>query len=211
MMQLIKESKKENVWYLGNKVLYDLCSTYPDHKKDQEIIAKIHLIGRTYAAAIERRKDNKKKINDDFFIDVVLPKIKNSDIDKWFMYCRKNNDDSTILTIHKNLVDLFNEISDLDKRSLASKYLHFHFPDLFYMYDSRAASSLGTLQTILNMRIRVKNTTDPLYDPVYYKFFTKCKKLHTFIEEHYQTTLTCREFDNILIEIANEKLRNKTK
>ena len=53
--EVVAALKKNRVWDLGNKVLYDLCSSYPYHKTDEEIIAKIWLIGRSYAAAIERR------------------------------------------------------------------------------------------------------------------------------------------------------------
>lgn len=46
-------------WDLGNQVLYDVCRQNPDHTDEQAIIAKILLIGRTYAAAIERRGQNR--------------------------------------------------------------------------------------------------------------------------------------------------------
>ena len=44
-------------WDLGNEVLYSLCHDYPKHDRGDAIIAKIWLIGRSYAAAIERRKN----------------------------------------------------------------------------------------------------------------------------------------------------------
>jgi len=37
---------------------------------------------------------------------------------------------------------LFSKISGLNKRSLASKYLHFHVPELFYISDSRAYDAM---------------------------------------------------------------------
>ncbi len=69
-------------WDLGNQVLYDLCRAYPAHKRDEEIIAKIWLIGRSYAAAIERRKDVDHS-SDNFYETIVVETIKKSSIDSW--------------------------------------------------------------------------------------------------------------------------------
>ena len=90
--QAIEDALKKNrVWDLGNKVLYDLCSCHPHHKTDEEIIAKVWLIGRSYAAAIERRKNKTTDSEGDFFYEeTVAPKIKNSEIDKWFEEIRTN-------------------------------------------------------------------------------------------------------------------------
>lgn len=138
---------QENEWDFGNKILYDLCSNYPDHKQAEVVIAKILFIGRIYAAAIERRK-TKSDINDNFYIDKVAPTLINSELDS------KLNGLSNItleedkildmLIVHKYLSDLFNILTGLDKRSLSSKYLHFHKPLLFFIYDSRAVNGLRT-------------------------------------------------------------------
>jgi len=42
-------------WDLGNQTLYSLCQDHPMHDRDDVIIAKVWLIGRSYAAAVERR------------------------------------------------------------------------------------------------------------------------------------------------------------
>jgi hypothetical protein len=52
----IEAIRTKSVWDLGNDILYEMCEKYPGHDEDNEIIAKIWLIGRSYAAAIERRK-----------------------------------------------------------------------------------------------------------------------------------------------------------
>ena len=93
----INEALANTSWDLGNKVLYDLCSTYPFHKTDQEIIAKIWLIGRSYAAAIERRKNKDLDAAGDlFYEDKVTPAIKRSGIDDWFaLQTRKRMTPST--------------------------------------------------------------------------------------------------------------------
>jgi hypothetical protein len=33
------------IWELGNRVLYDLCKSHPAYRSDEEIVAKIWLIG----------------------------------------------------------------------------------------------------------------------------------------------------------------------
>lgn len=41
-------------WHIGDEVLYDMCRKYPAHDREDVIAAKAWLIGRAYAAAIER-------------------------------------------------------------------------------------------------------------------------------------------------------------
>jgi len=81
---LVKKAICSKVWDLGNQVLYDLCRNHPDHSRDDVIIAKIWLIGRTYAAAIERRLVAHKTEGDAFYETEVAPKIRSSGIDDWF-------------------------------------------------------------------------------------------------------------------------------
>jgi hypothetical protein len=45
----------QKIWDLGNDTLYRLCAEHPGHTEDHVIIAKTWLIGRAYAAAVERR------------------------------------------------------------------------------------------------------------------------------------------------------------
>jgi len=196
--ELIKYKNRGGSWELGNDTLYELCRVYPGHKTSQEIVAKIWLIGRAYAAAIERRK-NKKTENDNFYESVVVPKIINSQIDM-YLYKLKNEKEiseeiiGVILMTHKYVTDLFTEISGIEKRSLASKYLHFHLPDLFYIYDSRAVNSLRSILP----RFRIDNTYK-LSDREYGKFFLKLNYIDKTILRNEGVKLTPRELDNILL------------
>ena len=52
----ISKALQKTKWDFGNKVLYDLCENYSNHKHINQIVAKIWLVGRSYAASIERRK-----------------------------------------------------------------------------------------------------------------------------------------------------------
>lgn len=205
--ELIDAALNENPWDLGNGILYKLCSEYPKHSEDSEIVAKIWLIGRSYAAAIERRKPNNDTSidNDDFYLNVVLPAIKNSDIDKWIrslMHIEEVNEDNlaSILHVHMKVTKLLSEISGLDKRSLASKYLHFHYPKLFFIYDSRAVSAISKLSEITG---RVGRSKFQEVDNEYRKFFEKCLKVQIYINEVFGYSIIPRQLDNILLKIVN--------
>jgi hypothetical protein len=41
-------------WELVDKVLLDLCKTYPTHEYRDRVSAKVALIGRTYVTGVER-------------------------------------------------------------------------------------------------------------------------------------------------------------
>ncbi|MEI6090602.1 MAG: hypothetical protein WCR42_09140 [bacterium] len=189
--ELIKNSKKANDWDLGNQVLYNLCEDNFKHEKPNEIIAKIWLIGRAYSASIERRKE--VKIGEDFWKDNVVPKIEQSDIDVW-LNNRDNSDDINVfMETHKNVTKLFKDITGLDKRSLASKYLHFHLPNKFYIYDSIASRSIKFLQ---KEKIEIK--TDANWDDEYSKFYQNCDYLKNKLQNKFEINLSCRELDNLL-------------
>jgi serine/threonine protein kinase len=203
MKKLIIGNMKPDVWSLGNSILYDLCKRYPKHETEEQIIAKIWLIGRSYAASIERRKQKDDKKNEDFYVNDVALKILNSNIDQWIKECLTKNSIQVYLETHKRVTDLYYDISGLEKRSLASKYLHFHLPEKFFIYDSRVLSSIGKLLKHFNenkfkISINVEN-----YDEEYAKFYEKCFFITNKIREKYHEDLNCRQLDNLLISIGN--------
>jgi len=124
------------------------------HADDDAIIAKVWIIGRTYSAAIERRKPGKAQTptGDEFYTDHVAPGIRNSPMDKWLARLKplgsvNHNSLPQILDVHAKVTELFRSLSGLNKRSLASKYLHFHFPKLFfYLRCTRRERSSKTLR-----------------------------------------------------------------
>ncbi len=200
------EDFKNKKWMLGNNILYNLCEKYPKHNKKEEIRAKIWLIGRAYAASIERRR-LKKRINDDFYdyvtkefikfnkkekFDEKLSEIKNSDFNKNIL--------KLVLEVHYQLTKFFKELTGLEKRSLASKYLHFHVP-IFPIYDSRAKRSLNK---VVKGRIKSSNL---IVDREYSKFCEKMLFLYEHIKKEMGKKPTLREIDTYLVGIANKKLK----
>jgi len=196
----IAQALKENNWSFFNSLLYKICSKHFEHKNVDVVMAKVCIIGRTYSASIERRKTKTTKItSDDFYEKVVAPAIIESDIDKWLSRLKRYKEISEkslpgILEVHLKVMKLFKRISGMDKRSLASKYLHFHLPDLFYIYDSRAAKGLRL--TLPGFRIKSKLNG---HDEEYSKFCHKLFYLQEKIRERFGKKLNTRQLDRLIL------------
>lgn len=66
-----KENGTENS--LGfNGILYRLCEEHPGHTNEDEIVAKIWLVGRSYSAAIERRRASRDVSGEAFYTTTVV-------------------------------------------------------------------------------------------------------------------------------------------
>ena len=212
---LKKADEKEDFWSFSNNVLYDLCKKNPKHDKDDVNIAKIWLIGRSYAAAIERGAENQSVY---FYEEIIAPAVKKyaSKIDNAIATLSKNAELHTIFTAYDIVFKCFHEISGKRNTSLASKYLHFHCPDLFYMYDSRAVSAIGLVLEDYSLG---KSITSADLKPFaefgesreYIRFYLKCQKCVEAIEKDIGKKFTPREFDNLLLTIADERRVAKDK
>lgn len=197
---------------IGNEVLYRLCREYSDHTNADAVGAKIWLIGRSYAAAIERRRKYLDELSDDFYSNRVIPGMQNSGIDEFLAMLRAEQaitetNIPLILRVHKHLLDTFKEITGLEKRSLTSKYLHFHFPHLFFIYDSRASSALWRVSQPAKQFRAVIN--DSSADPDYADFFCRAFLKRKDIENAIGKAMSPREFDNMLILLENDALRKR--
>jgi hypothetical protein len=210
----IDDCQKENEWNLANKVLYNLCLTNFTHDTNEKILAKTLLIGRAYAAAIERRK-NKNEINDNFYLDIVAPTFYESRIDDYLTDLTNhqvisNKSMPKIIDAHNYLTQLLFKITNLEKRSFSSKYLHFHLPELFFIYDTRAVAAMRLFVKKLPKELQVladRENTDREYS----NFFYKCIYLRQIINERFNVLLTPRQLDNLLIETANKEMISQKK
>lgn len=197
------------VWDLGNQILYDMCRVHPRHREDDEIVAKIWLIGRSYSASIERRK-NAKGSSEDFYTEKVVAAMKGGRIDSWLGMIQRDGKpgSESSITVHKRLMSLFCSITDLDKRSLASKYLHFHQPNAFFIYDSRACR--GIAKAVPSLKQIPELETDE-FDPQYRDFVRRCVWLRNEIQKTLGAKLTPRELDKLLLKIADENRHPRTR
>jgi hypothetical protein len=198
---------KQTEWEFVNEILYTMCRENFSHQQTDKIIGKVVLIGRTYAAAIERRK-NKTELNDGFYIDKVAPQFKKSKLD-FYLGSLKANTDLTenmipdILNTHFYLTNLIKQLTEQHKRSFSSKYLHFHLPHLFFIYDSRAVTALRQFKSRVPRDLNYILQSEEV-DKEYARFYLKCFDLKRQIKHQHNISLTNRQFDNLLMKIANQ-------
>ena len=208
-LKQLDKARQKSPWEFGNKILYDLCRDNFLHEQDDKILTKVLFIGRIYAAAVERRKNKENDLNDNFYIDTVAPTFRKSQLDKYLIELKKLSNLTVaniqvVLQTHYYLTLTLRDITKLEKRSFSSKYLHFHLPELFFIYDSRSLSALRCfISRVPYDLIHILHAEN--IDKEYATFFCKCFELKRQIENHYNTTLSNRQFDNLLIEVANNK------
>ncbi len=123
-----------------NEVLYRMCREKPLHDDIDVIKAKFLIIGRVYSAALERKAGPNFR---PYTSPDVWLKIKSSKIDQYIS--KLNSIDrialsnaQVLLEAHFYLTSILKNITRINKRSLASKYLHFHSPKSVFNYDSIA-------------------------------------------------------------------------
>ncbi|MEO8259260.1 MAG: hypothetical protein ABI868_18080 [Acidobacteriota bacterium] len=201
----VLRAMRPSPWDFSNQVLYDLCRAHPAHDDESVIIAKVLLIGRAYSAAIERRKNKKQgEGSDAFYFEKVGPMLRESQLDRWIAGARASRPGTrsalaTLVKVHGFTTDLFRGISGLDKRALASKYLHFHVPNLFYIYDSRAAEAMREFSGDLPRPSRSGDGDDE-----YRKFAERCQHLRDLCAQQFSLDLLPRHVDNLLLRV-NER------
>lgn len=205
----IHKVRTRGVWDLGNNILYDMCRSYPGHCKDDEIVAKMWLIGRSYAAAIERCRIEKLP-GVDFYETNVAPKMREKPIDEWLESIHQTDKSGSAKTveIHKKLMGLFHSITEQDNRSLASKYLHFHKPDNFFIYDSRARQSITKVVPRLT---EIPELEAGEFDLEYRDFVRRCVWLRDNVQDTLGIAITPREIDKLLLSITDDEIRARTK
>ena len=98
------------------------------------------------------------------------------------------------MKVHGLTTELFYGISGLEKRALASKYLHFHVPNLFYIYDSRAAEAIREFSSDLPRPSRAGDGDDE-----YRKFAERCHHLRDLCAREFSLDLLPRHVDNFLL------------
>lgn len=182
----IIDSIASEEYSFGNKLLYDMCKDIDGQKwDDPKILAdKIWLVGRSYAASPERRisKGDVPKVGDgtgEYFNEVAKDIhnnfiVQNEIINKLNGNYKFDFSDSDIALLIRTIksVEKFNdavkeanikydeyrveESNYKNQISFCSKFLHFHFPNTFFIFDSfskTATSYLFPKRTPLNKKV----------------------------------------------------------
>lgn len=97
-------------WAVSNGVLYALCRKHPGHG-DLEASTAMALKRSSIDTRLKPLRDE------------LRPTAENAGL---------------ALAVHADLTSLLQKLTGLEKRSLASKYLHFHVPQVFFLFDGRA-------------------------------------------------------------------------
>lgn len=156
-----------------NRVLYRMCQKEPRHTDEDVIAGKLLLIGRAYSAAIERGSGHAGNV--DKFYEKVAGKIVRSDLDEWLSKVPNRivteKTLPSVLAAHFRFVKFLKKHTARARLSFAAKYLHFHRPDAFFIYDSRAVEEIKT-------RITRRRCKPPSicadYDPENADFVLRC-------------------------------------
>lgn len=185
-----------------NRVLYELCAASPTHTDHAEVIGKVFLIGRAYAAAIERRRETEGVDNDRFYTESVAPGLMRSSLDRDLSTLNREGGVTRenlhlVLAVHQRLLDVLERLTKLKKRSLASKYLHFHRPDLFFIMDSRAWQGLRQLTPRVPIPPDCRGC-----DREYAPFCVRALWLRDQVRTAFGRTLTPRQLDRLLLRLA---------
>ena len=156
-------------------ILYEMCRKWPSHKDLSAVQAKVIIIGRTFAAGLERLggKDKHEGIFDT--VANILFKNRNrldAEISRLSRSKTLSVDSAEkVLSLHGYTVGLLREgtKSQLNFRSFASKYLHFHIP-IVPIFDSTALHILTEWYPRRKFQDSIQIPYKGKYDSVYAEF-----------------------------------------
>lgn len=184
--EFIADTLSQSVLDPRCRALYDLCFLHRHHLKDEIVADKLRLIARHYA---------EYGASLGFSPELGAHCLAQSPVDHWFgtLATAEDLDAWLLLELHKRMMGVFAELPEGEARSLASKYLHFHFPELFCVYDTRVEAAA---QALAGGDCGFLAMSD--YDPVYGRFHACCRKLAERLGAQIGRRLSPRELDRVL-------------
>lgn len=192
-----------------NKMLYDAVVTHPSNTDPSAIIGKLLLIGRTYSASVERRKTNGEMKDERRALEVVIAAaeaIAKSQCARMldeFSWDQRLTPECLpeVVAIHRELCSALNHANNRENSSLASKYLHFHRPDLFPIVDSYVRESWSRVMKELELSYRGWRTFGQVKR--YQEWCTRILTLRDSLEKHTRQAISLRQVDNYLLSIMS--------
>jgi hypothetical protein len=210
--QWVDSAVQPSIWDVGNEWLYKLCECYPAHTDTGQVAAKIWLIGRAYAAAAERGVSGKGQ--GESYIIQLSERFIEQKADKHFEKLPKPVADfrkhlDQVIDVHHSVESIFSNEDELGRISLTSKYLHFHRPDLFPIFDSRAAATIT--QVTPDSRFTGHKVTSEHASTLYGKFSVRSAWLVDQMGDLVGHTPTLRQLDNLLLQLHRNGIRKPKK
>lgn len=169
------------------RALYELCFLHRNHFQDEIVADKLRMIVRLCA-------EHGFHVGD-FSPEFAAHRLGRSGVDRWFagIATAEQLDPALVFDMHKRVMDVFANLPADQARSLASKYMHFHFPELFYLYDGRVAAAAAELgEGECGYLARGEHDAD------YGRFFACCRKLSERLVGLAGRRLNPRELDRVL-------------
>ncbi|GBF49450.1 hypothetical protein LPTSP4_09630 [Leptospira ryugenii] len=209
-----EKSEFESIWDKGNSILYELCRENPRHDDLEMTVAKSWLIGRSYSVALERRYKsvsngqitNIPKLYEAFhglWQSSDLQSQLDREISKKSMASFENLEDfSETLKLHHDLTVSIRRFSG-QGISFASKYLHFHAPKRFPIYDQISKVNLKNELEKANLDYTTRSNIDFNFDSIDDEYLVFCVNLLSLKKKleskgNRSELLTFREIDTYL-------------
>ncbi len=186
----------------GNRILYKMCEDYPRNNDPEIVKSKLWLIGRSYAAALERSQKPLPTPRDNLYdavaqdiitsLDESIQRLREKDLPH--IITKDTETVNQIFSLHREFTEILQKHTGIEKRSLASKYLHFHLPKYVFIYDSVIKKELREIYP----RTRIKWNYLGKHDIEYTNLVLKLLRLRDEINERFGIILLPNQLDRLL-------------
>ncbi len=130
----------EKTYLVSDRVLYDMCKTYPDHSVFTHVVAKVGVINAIYRTNLHYRTSlidleeyvySKRKI-----VDAIIGELRKmqTPLDDDVLISSVQS----VVDLHGRLVSIIGEFTGTEESSFVSKYMHFHRRDVVPILDRNA-------------------------------------------------------------------------
>lgn len=168
------------------RALYELCHMHRHHGQGDIVADKLRMIVRLLADAGLPLGG--------FSPEYVAHRLVRSGVDGWFsaIATAERIEPPLLFEVHGRAMGVFSELPPEQARAIASTYLHFHFPELFFLYDPKLTAAAYALGGTCG------DPSDCRHDPEYGRFFACCEELTHRLIGPAGRRLTPRELDRVL-------------
>jgi hypothetical protein len=185
--EFITDALAESILEPRMRALYELCFMHRHHFRDDIVADKLRMLVRLCAERGIMMRD--------FSPEYVAHRLGRAEVDRWFggLATAEKLDVALLLEVHKHMMRVLDDLSEPEARSLASKYLHFHFPELFFVFDSRVEAAAMTLGEGECGYLALTE-----HDPIYGRFYACARKMVEKMTPLVGRRLSPRELDRVL-------------